>query len=38
MDSVERYAHSEPTAEAKRAAELPTPKRGAIVEMKDKAG
>ena len=27
MASVERYSHSEPTAEARRAAELPTPKR-----------
>lgn len=28
MDSVERYSHSEPTAEARRAALLPTPKHG----------
>ena len=32
LDSVERYAHSEPTAEARQAAALPTPKRGAGVE------
>jgi integrase len=32
MASVERYSHSEPTAEARRAADLPTPKRGARVE------
>jgi integrase len=37
MASVERYAHSEPTAEARRAAELPTPKRGVLVEAKTKA-
>jgi integrase len=34
LDSVERYAHSEPTAEARRAALLPTPKRGGGVESK----
>ena len=33
MESVERYAHSEPTAEARRAADLPTPKRGEVVEF-----
>jgi integrase len=38
LDSVERYSHSEPTSEARRAAELPTPKRGAVVEQKPKAG
>jgi integrase len=37
LDSVERYSHSEPTAEARRAIDLPTPKRGADVERKDKA-
>jgi integrase len=34
MDSVERYSHSEATAEARQAAKLPTPKRGAVVEIK----
>jgi integrase len=38
LDSVERYAHSEPTQEARQAARLPTPKRGAGVEKKRKAG
>jgi integrase len=38
MDSVERYSHSEPTAEARQAAALPTPGRGAGVERKTKAG
>lgn len=28
MDSVSRYSHSEPTAEARQAATLPTPRRG----------
>jgi hypothetical protein len=32
MDSVARYSHSETTAEARQAAKLPTPKRGADVE------
>lgn len=32
MASVERYSHSEPTVEARQAATLPTPKRGARVE------
>ena len=36
-DSVERYSHSEATAEARRAAVLPTPKRGADVERKEGA-
>lgn len=34
MDSVERYSHSEATAEARQAAKLPTPTRGAAVEIK----
>lgn len=34
MDSVERYAHSEPTKESRQAAELPTPKRGQVVDIK----
>jgi hypothetical protein len=38
MDSVARYSHSEPTAEARRAAVLPTPKRGQRVEIKKQAG
>jgi hypothetical protein len=38
LDSVERYAHSEPTAEARRAALLPTPKRAGNVESEKKAG
>jgi integrase len=38
LDSVERYSHSEPTAEARRAAALPTPNRGPGVERKNKAG
>jgi integrase len=37
LDSVERYSHSEPTAEARRAIDLPTPKRGAGVERKREA-
>ena len=37
IDSVERYAHSEATAEARQAAKLPTPKRGADVERKSGA-
>lgn len=37
LNSVERYAHSEPTAEARRAVDLPTPKRGARVERKNEA-
>jgi len=36
LDSVERYPHSEPTAEARRAAVLPTPRRGEVVEAKPK--
>jgi integrase len=35
--SVARYAHSEATAEARQAANLPTPGRGAGVERKEKA-
>ncbi len=38
MDSVERYSHSEATAEARMAAKLPTPGRGEVVEIKTKAG
>jgi integrase len=38
LGSVERYSHSEPTAEARRAALLPTPKRAGDVENKQKAG
>ena len=38
MDSVDRYSHSEPTAEARRAALLPTPTRGETVEKDRKAG
>jgi integrase len=38
MDSVERYSHSEATAEARQAAKLPTPGRGEVVEIKAKAG
>jgi integrase len=38
MKSVERYSHSEPTAEARRAADLPAPKRGCVVEVKKDAG
>ena len=38
MDSVERYAHSEPTSEARQAAQLPTPGRGAVVEWKKDVG
>jgi integrase len=38
MDSVERYSHSEPTAEARQAAKLPTPKRGQVVEIKKVSG
>lgn len=38
MASVERYSHSEPTAEARQAAQLPTPKRGAGVETKRRTG
>ena len=38
LESVERYAHSEPTAEARRAALLPTPKRAGDVEDRQKAG
>jgi integrase len=34
MASVERYAHSEPTSEARQAALLPTPTRGVDVERK----
>jgi integrase len=34
MESVERYSHSEPTAEARQAAQLPTPGRGEVVELK----
>jgi hypothetical protein len=37
LNSVERYAHSEPTVEARRAVDLPTPKRGAGVERKSEA-
>lgn len=37
MDSVARYSHSEPTAEARRSAVLPTPKRGAGVDRKTRA-
>jgi integrase len=37
MDSVARYSHSEATAEARQAAKLPTPKRGADVERKNGA-
>lgn len=37
LESVERYAHSEPTAEARRAAALPTPPdRGVRVEKRPK--
>lgn len=36
MDSVERYSHSEATAEARQAAKLPTPGRGEVVEIKAK--
>lgn len=36
MDSVERYSHSEATAEARQAAKLPTPTRGEVVEIKAK--
>ena len=38
LDSVERYSHSEPTAEARRAALLPTPKRAGDVRSKKKTG
>lgn len=38
MASVERYAHSEPTTEARQAAQLPTPKRGQDVERKTGGG
>lgn len=38
MDSVERYSHSEATAEARQAAKLPTPKRGVVVEKKASEG
>lgn len=34
LESVERYAHSEVTKEARQAAELPTPNRGMRVEKK----
>jgi integrase len=34
MDSVERYSHSETSAEARRANDLPTPGRGADVDEK----
>jgi integrase len=34
MESVDRYSHSETSAEARKAAELPTPKRGQIVDIK----
>lgn len=37
MESVERYSHSEPTREARQAAQLPTPKRGQVVDLKRKA-
>ena len=37
MASVERYSHSEATAEARQAALLPTPKRGAGVGKKKRA-
>lgn len=36
--SVARYAHSETTTEARQAIKLPTPKRGDVVEIKDKVG
>lgn len=38
LDSVERYAHSDVSAEARQAALLPTPKRGAGVDRKRRAG
>lgn len=37
IDSVERYSHSEATAEARQAAKLPTPGRGGDVERKSGA-
>jgi integrase len=37
LDSVARYSHSETTAEARQAAKLPTPKRGANGEHKSGA-
>jgi integrase len=38
IDSVDRYSHSEATAEARQAIKLPTPKRGDVVEIKGKVG
>jgi len=37
MESIERYSHSDVSSEARRAAVLPTPNRGAGVETKIKA-
>ena len=37
LKSVERYSHSEPTAEARRAVDLPAPKRGYVVDVKKDA-
>jgi integrase len=37
LKSVERYSHSEPTAEARRAVGLPAPKRGRVVDIKKDA-
>lgn len=38
IESVDRYSHSEATAEAMQAEKLPTPGRGAVVEIKTRAG
>jgi integrase len=37
LKSVERYSHSEPTVEARRAVNLPAPKRGYVVDVKKDA-